>query len=45
LERLVATRLRNWEARVARAKRDTVGLKSHIAALVAEIERLQNASQ
>ena len=45
LEKLVAARLRDWEARVERVRRDAVGLNSYIATLVAEIERLQNASR
>ena len=45
LERFVGARLGEWEARLERAGRANAGLKSHIAALVAEIERLQNVSR
>ena len=42
LGRFVGPRLRDWEARFERARRDNAGLKSHIAALVAEIDKLQS---
>jgi hypothetical protein len=41
LDRFVGPRLRDWEARLERARRDRAGLESHIAALVTEIEKLQ----
>jgi len=40
LARFVGPRLRDWEARFERARRDNAGLRSHIAALVAEVQRL-----
>jgi hypothetical protein len=42
LARVIEPRLNEWEARFTRARRDSAGLKSHINALLAEIERLQN---
>ena len=41
LGRVVGPRLRDWEARFERARRDRAGLESHITALVAEIQRLR----
>jgi hypothetical protein len=42
LTRVIAPRLQDWEARLVRAGRDNAGLRSHIAALVAEIRRLED---
>ena len=42
LDGVMASRLSEWEARLVRARRDSARLKSHINALLAEIERLQN---
>jgi hypothetical protein len=42
LARVIEPRLNEWEARLTRARRDSAGLKSHINALLAEIQRLQN---
>ena len=41
LEKVVDARLQDWEARFLRARRDNAGLKSNMAALLAEIERLE----
>jgi hypothetical protein len=40
LARFLGPRLREWESRWLRAKRDHEGLKMHIGVLVAEVERL-----
>ena len=42
LGRVVGPRLRDWEARFERARRDNAGLKSHIAALTAELQKLES---
>ena len=42
LGRFVGPRLRDWEARFERSRRDNAGLKSHIVALTAEIQKLQS---
>ncbi|MBV9170014.1 MAG: hypothetical protein JOZ81_08015 [Chloroflexi bacterium] len=39
---VVGPRLHDWEARFARARRDNAGLRSHMNALLAEIQRLQD---
>ena len=41
LARVMGPRLRDWEARWLRTRRDNAGLKSHITALVAEIKRFE----
>jgi hypothetical protein len=43
LARFVGPRLRDWESRWLRAKRDQQGLKTHIGVLFAEVERLQDS--
>jgi hypothetical protein len=43
LARFVGPKLRDWESRWLRAKRDGEGLKAHINVLVAECERLRDS--
>jgi hypothetical protein len=43
LARFLGPRLRDWESRWLRAKRDHEGLKMHIGVLVAEVERLRGS--
>jgi hypothetical protein len=40
---LVGPKLRDWESRWLRAKRDQQGLKARIGVLVSEAERLQDS--
>jgi hypothetical protein len=42
LARVVGPRLQDWEARFARARRDNAGLRSHMNALLAQIQRLED---
>ena len=42
LTTVIGPRLQDWEARLASARRDNAGLKSHMHALLAEIQRLQD---
>jgi len=41
LARFVGPRLRDWEARFERSRVQNAGLRSHIAALTAEVRRLE----
>jgi hypothetical protein len=43
LARYLGPKLRDWESRWLRAKRDREGLKAHISVLVAEVERLRES--
>jgi hypothetical protein len=43
LSRFLGPRLRDWESRWLRAKRDREGLRMHIGVLVAEVERLRES--
>jgi hypothetical protein len=43
LARFLGLKLRDWESRWLRVKRDQEGLKAHISVLVAEVERLRES--
>jgi hypothetical protein len=43
LARFMGPRLCDWESRWLRARRDRDGLKSHIGALAADVERLRDS--